>query len=50
MIHDKMLPWRMAQFRRAVMPYIVAPMVWWNVFLETWDEVRYGGDPSTKAR
>ena len=49
MIHDKMRPWRMAQFRRAVMPYIIATMVWWGVFLDTWDEVRYGRDPATKA-
>lgn len=49
MIRDKLTPWRMAQLRKAVVPFIIAPLVWWSVFFDTWDEVRYGRDPSTKA-
>ena len=45
MIRDKLTPWHMAQFRKAVVPFIIAPMIWFGVFLETWDEVYNGKDP-----
>lgn len=35
MIHDKLLPWRMAQFRKLAVAHMTVCTVWWTVYWNT---------------
>lgn len=38
-IHDKQLPWQMAQARKFWVAVVTVPLVWSKVYFETWYEV-----------